>query len=275
MFTIGDFAAIGQVSVRMLRHYDQIGLLRPARVDPVTGYRSYDADQLPRLNRILALKDLGFSLQQVRALLDDKVSVEQMEGMLLLRRNQLEADLAESQARLRRVEARLRAIEGEGQLVEADVVVKAVPATRVAELTAGAASYCPDDIGPIIEPLYAELTRRLTRKGIKETGPCISYFEDVDDETDAIVVHATVPVADDVGASPDLAVVQLPAIEKAATIVHRGPMEGVGPTFEALLRWVEDNGYRSLGYSRELSWECPPGDHEHWVTELQCPIAPT
>ena len=64
MFNIGDFARHGRVSVRMLRHYDAIGLLLPAHVDQVTGYRSYAAQQLSRLNRIVALKDLGFTLSR-------------------------------------------------------------------------------------------------------------------------------------------------------------------------------------------------------------------
>jgi MerR HTH family regulatory protein len=69
MFSIGEFARLGTVSVRTLRHYDEIGLLRPARVDPDTGYRGYWADQLGQLNRIVALKDLGLSLNQVRLLM--------------------------------------------------------------------------------------------------------------------------------------------------------------------------------------------------------------
>src|ERR671923_4411 len=105
MFGIGDFARHGRVSVRMLRHYDAIGLLRPARVDPVTGYRSYEAQQLSRLNRIVALKDLGFSLQQVQTILDDKVSVEELRGMLRLRRAQLQSQIATDTARLTQVEA--------------------------------------------------------------------------------------------------------------------------------------------------------------------------
>ena len=61
MLAIGDFTRLGRVSVRMLRHYDAIGLLRPAHVDPTTGYRSYRAAQLAELNRIVAFKDLGFT----------------------------------------------------------------------------------------------------------------------------------------------------------------------------------------------------------------------
>ncbi|HEX8929640.1 MAG TPA: helix-turn-helix domain-containing protein, partial [Actinomycetota bacterium] len=157
MFGIGDFARHGRVSVRMLRHYDAIGLLRPAHVDPVTGYRSYEAQQLSRLNRIVALKDLGFSLQQVQTILDDKVSVEELRGMLRLRRAQLQSQIASDAARLAQVEARLQIIEREGAMPADEVQVKRVPAVRVAELTATAASFEPESITPVIGPLYDEL----------------------------------------------------------------------------------------------------------------------
>src|SRR5690242_1092412 len=116
MFTIGDFARVGRVSVRMLRHYDAIGLLRPAYVDPSTGYRSYDLDQLPRLNRLVALKQLGFTLDQVAAMLDDTVGAEQLRGMLRLRRAELQDQIAADVARLAGVEARLRTIEKENAM---------------------------------------------------------------------------------------------------------------------------------------------------------------
>jgi DNA-binding transcriptional MerR regulator len=82
MFSIGEFARHGRVSVRMLRHYDAIGLLRPVCVDPGTGYRSYQARQLAELNRLIALKDLGFTLQQVQAVLAEQVSSAELVGEL-------------------------------------------------------------------------------------------------------------------------------------------------------------------------------------------------
>src|ERR1043165_7590448 len=114
MFTIGDFARHGRVSVRMLRHYDATGLLRPAHVDPATGYRHYTAAQLARLNRVIALKDLGFTLEQVGELLDEKIDSGQLRAMLRMRRADLEAEMAAAAARLTGVEARLRSIESEG-----------------------------------------------------------------------------------------------------------------------------------------------------------------
>ncbi|WP_097923357.1 MerR family transcriptional regulator [Streptomyces sp. wa1063] len=272
MFTIGDFARYGRVSPRMLRHYDAIGLLIPDRTDPATGYRLYGAAQLARLNRIIALKDLGFTLQQVGAVLDERVGPEELRGMLRLRRAELAEAVAAASARLTRVEARLRSIESEGHMPADDVVIKTVPAVRVAELTGTAASYQPQDIGPAIGPLYERLLPLLEGAGLRPTGPGIARYEDAPEGGGAIVVHAGVTVSAPVGAVGDteVRVVELPPFE-AATIVHRGAMDDVLSTTHTLARWLDANGYRSTGYNREVNLECPP-DPGSWVTELQEPV---
>ncbi len=85
MIRIGDFSKLSRVPVKTLRYYDEVGLLKPVEVDAFTGYRLYKYSQLPTLNRILALKELGFSLEEIGRLLDEDLSVEQMRGMLKLR----------------------------------------------------------------------------------------------------------------------------------------------------------------------------------------------
>ncbi|MFI6501386.1 MerR family transcriptional regulator [Nonomuraea typhae] len=268
MFSIGDFARLGLVSVRMLRHYDAIGLLRPAQVDPVTGYRAYQAAQLSRLNRIVAIKDLGFTLEQVGAILDDKVSTEELHGMVRLRRAELEARISADLARLRGVEARLRTIEREGHMRTDEVVLKPVAAMRIAELSGVAASYDGEDVGPVIKPLYAELGKRLREAGIKMSGPGCAYYVPQDDGT--VMIHASVEVGVSEGADVDF--LTLPGIETAATIIHHGSMDNVGPTMQALAHWIEDNGYRTVGLAREVSLHCPD-NHDEWVTELQIEVA--
>ncbi|GHF28647.1 MerR family transcriptional regulator [Kitasatospora xanthocidica] len=269
---IGDFASHGRVSVRMLRHYDAIGLLRPARVDPVSGYRSYEAAQLARLNRVIALKELGFTLQQVRAVLDDEVDPAELRGMLRLRRAQLAEAIAADELRLARVEARLRTIESEGTMSAHDVVVKPVPSVRAAQLTGVAASYAPEDITPVIGPLFTELCRRLAEAGVEGTGPSVARYEDGPEGDGSVLILVAVPVGPSVRpGAHDFEVVDLPPIEEAATIVHRGPMNGVLGTVQHLARFIEENGYRSAGYARELYLECPE-DEAGWVTELQEPV---
>lgn len=265
MFSIGDFARLGRVSVRMLRHYDALGLLRPARVDSVTGYRYYEAGQLSRLNRLIVLKDLGLSLQQVGQILNEKVDPGELYGMLRLRRAELRAHVADETARLARVEARLRMIEMEGAM-PADVVVKSVPAVRLAELSAMAESYESDKIGPVIQPLYAELCKRIEAAGMAFAGPAVAYYEH---SPQGVRVHAGMPVNAEPGAAYDFDVVDLPAIEQMATIVHHGPMDHVDITFQRLARWIEENGYASSGLAREVYLHYGEGDPATWVTELQ------
>lgn len=263
MFSIGEFARYGQVSVRMLRHYDSLGLLAPAEVEPGTGYRYYTAEQLGSLNRIIALKDLGFELRQVRAILEDELDAEQLRGMLRLRRAELEQTVHEETARLNRVEARLRTIEESG--AEAEVVVKPLEPVRLAELTAVAPGYAPADIGPVIRPLFDQLCRSLETARVTPSGCGLARYEPRDS---GVLVRAGIPIT---GTADGLSVVEIPGVERAATIVHHGSMDEVLPTAQALARWVAANGYQGSGYPREHTLACPE-NLDDWVTELQDPL---
>jgi len=269
MFTIGDFARHGRVTVRMLRHYDAIGLLTPARVDPHSGYRGYEAAQLSRLNRIVALKDLGFTLDQVSTIVDEKVRIDELRGMLRLRQAELANQLVADRARLAAVEARLRSIETEGAMPVDDVQVKKVPAVRVAELSGVAASFEPGAIGPVINPLYDELNAVMAKAGVECVGAPVAYYEDAPEG--GVLVHAALPVNVEPGGDHGLTVVDLPPIERAATIVHHGEMDNVLSTIQTLAQWIEENGNTSAGYNREVYLECV-GDRKSWVTELQEPL---
>src|SRR5512147_3281105 len=113
MFKIGDFSRLTQVSIKTLRYYDEIGLLKPAQIDRFTNYRYYTIEQLPRLNRILALKDLGLSLDQIGDLLKRDLPADQLRGMLMLRQAEIEQEMQAMHLQMRRVEARLKQIERE------------------------------------------------------------------------------------------------------------------------------------------------------------------
>src|SRR6266700_5480706 len=131
---IGEFARVGQVSIATLRHYDQCGLLKPAVLDPDTGYRYYSLDQLPRLNRILALKELGFPLEQIAHLLEEDLSLEQLRGMFKLKQAQMQNVIDIERARLTHIAARLRQIEQEGIMPVYEVLLKQVDPLLVASV---------------------------------------------------------------------------------------------------------------------------------------------
>jgi DNA-binding transcriptional MerR regulator len=102
MLKIGDFSRLSQVSVKTLRYYDEVALLKPTQVDEVSGYRYYSVAQLRQLHRILALRDLGFSLDQIGHVLKAELSIEELRGMLRLRRAEQQQRLLKEQERLDR-----------------------------------------------------------------------------------------------------------------------------------------------------------------------------
>jgi DNA-binding transcriptional MerR regulator len=274
MFSIGEFARHGRVSVRMLRHYDAIGLLRPACVDPVSGYRFYQASQLAELNRVIALKDLGFTLQQVQGIMAEKVGAAELRGMLKLRRAEIRAQIEAETTRLARVEARLLTIEDEARAPADGVVIKRLAPVRVGELTGVATGYEPEAITPVIQPLYCDLWQRMAGAGVVAAGPAVAYYQDTAAADGAIVVHAAVPVVAEGAGDHGFSVVDLAEVDSAAAIIHHGSMDDVLSTGQALARWIDANGYRSAGYAREvtLEWSADP---DQWVTELQQPIYAT
>jgi DNA-binding transcriptional MerR regulator/effector-binding domain-containing protein len=272
MLSIGEFARYLGVSVRMLRHYDALGLLVPAQVDPFTGYRRYTAAQLERGNRLVALKELGFSLDQIGPVLDAQLSVAELRAMLTLRRAQVAEQIATDQARLAEIERRLRSIEG-GLMSELEFVEKPLPAVRVAQLVDSVADQ--PEIGPRIGPMFQRLAGVLSGSGIALDQPAIAWYQPSDDRMQ-IAAAFPVTLAE---VTPDLAgagvqVATLDAAAHAVTVLHRGGMETIGETWQALARHVEDKGYRGAGVGREVYLHMPmDADPAGWVTELQQPVA--
>ena len=271
MLNIGEFARLGQVSPRMLRHYDDLGMLKPDRVDPVNGYRLYAAHQLARLHRILALRDLGFSLDQIRVVLEENPPIEALRGMLRMRQAQIEQTVVEEQERLRRVEAHLRALEGNNPVDVQDIVIKQTQPIRISQATAGGLTH--ESIGPAFGRLLPEVLAHLETAGARP-GISAAYYEDEHGtaEEGSIVLHAGFEIGDqDVPDTDRIRTVELPVVE-VASVVHRGPVEGIPAAWEALVRWIEDSGYEMSGDCRELYHEWHEEDPSRHVTELQQPI---
>lgn len=269
MIPIGDFARLGRVSVRMLRHYDAIGLLPPEHVDPHSGYRFYTRDQLRRLNRIVALKELGLRLEQVRAVVEESLTAAELHAMLRLRQADLQAQIREGELQLARVQARLRLIETEESMTHPDITTKTVPATSAVGLTAMAATATQQDIGPVIQPLYPKIMAQLAAAGVHPIGPSIAYYTPAPEQSeDALRVHVTFPVAAE--SVPGLDRIDIPAAQ-VASVIHRGPMEGVDEAYQLLHAWVQDNGYTATGSAREIYLEVHE-DPADWVTEIQLDV---
>jgi effector-binding domain-containing protein len=267
MFKIGEFSSLSRVTTKTLRYYDQIGLLKPAQVDNWTGYRYYSASQLARLNRILALKDLGLALDQIAHLLEDDLSPDQIRGILRLKQAELEQQLRDEQAQLERVEYRLRLIEQEESMSTQEVAIKSVPAQAVASVR---------DTIPMSQlgQLFGEVFGYLGPRGLAPVGPPIGIYHHEEFNEEAMDVEVAVPVSGAVPASERIKNRQLLAVEKMACIIHEGGYETVGGSYGQLMTWVENNGYRMCGPVREVYVRGPESgeDSSTYVTEIQLPV---
>jgi DNA-binding transcriptional MerR regulator/effector-binding domain-containing protein len=274
MFRIGEFAQIAQVSSRQLRFYDQLGLLHPARTDNQTGYRYYSVRQLPRLNCILALKELGLSLEQIGPLLKDEISPSELRGMLTMKRAQVERALREDEVRLRHIESRIAQIDKYGRIDGYDVVTKSVRATPFLSLR-----YSCNGMDEAVRMVrsVAEDGAKQIRPGLRDKLIVVSRSETETDELDLEIgyslarpTNASVRIAGDLV----LRAGELPAVETMATIVRQGTNTESHAAFSAIGTWVETNNFEIAGPCREVFLEPvtgPPG-FEGALVEIQFPV---
>jgi DNA-binding transcriptional MerR regulator len=276
VFRIGDFSRVARVSCRLLRHYDEIGLFKPARVERDTGYRYYSAAQLPTLNRILVLRDLGLSLEQITRTLREDLPAAELRGMLLMRRAEAEQAIEAQSQRLRQIESRIAQIETEGRLSPDDVVIRTEPARRLLSLRASVGSFA-EGVRQLGE--LAEQVPRLAGEGTLAQLVAIAHAAEF--EPDNLDVEFGFFLQAGKGAAlrlPDgraLGVRTLPPVEDLAACVRIGPPQDAHATTARIGRFIEANGYRISGPNREVFLQRPSaGRMEDAVVEMQFPVEP-
>ncbi len=269
MIRIGDFARLSQVTVVALRHYDEVGLLKPLSVDPFTGYRYYSVTQLPRLNRILALKDLGFSLEQIEVVLASDLTPEQLRAMLTQKRAEVEQQVEEAQGRLRRIETRLRRIEQEDSMPDYEVILKTVPPTLIASRKVTIPTN--DQAPQYLDPAWQAVFSHIAEQGAKDSGACLSLWHQSPEILANEVAEAAVPIDRSIPSSDLVQVYTLPPTQVAST-VHHGNFADFTQAHTALLRWIEANGYRIVGAYRELYLQHDHNNMGDTATEVQFPV---
>jgi predicted transcriptional regulator YdeE/DNA-binding transcriptional MerR regulator len=272
MLKIGDFAKLASVSIKALRHYDECGLLKPVRIDRMTGYRYYRLDQLPRMQRILALKDLDFSLAQIGQMLDERLSPADLQRFFDQKQAELRERVVEEQSRLKRVAARLAQIEREGRLPLAEVILKSLPAMWIASRRAilKDVQALPAQLGK----LRAGLASEAAAAGLASSGPWLTLYPGETQPAQkpeievALCLPNPAPPAAKAGAAFELR--SLPAVTAACLLYH--PREyAINEAYATLYTWAEQNRYYSAGPQRELLIHDPTQPGESYV-EVQLPV---
>lgn len=274
MFRIGEFSKIAQVPASQLRYYDDIGLFSPMRIDSETGYRYYSVQQLAQLNRILALKDLGFALDPIKRLVEKEVSPEEMRGMLALKKAQIEQTLQAEAVRLRAVESRLQLLDRDGEFQDDDVVLKSLPAHPFLAMRR--------TYRDLVETLAAiakmgeMVTQQVKKKDLNRFAAVI--YGDLFDDSNWDLEFGFLlnqPLDLNVAISEDavLEVRELPAVATAVTAMRFGGPENGHLSYSAIGTWVETHNYRLIGPGREVFVVPPkPGYEAEMVVEIQFPV---
>ena len=276
MLRIGDFAKIARVSVKTLHHYDEIDLLKPKLIQAATGYRYYSIDQLPRLNRILALKDLGFTLHQIRSILNENLSSTEIRSMLCLKEAELANLIQEEQERLERIKVRLRQIEREDIRHDYDVLIK--PVASQAVVSARKAMPITNDSFRQCQELASEVYAWIKRLGGMVSGGWFSLYYEIESQNERIDIEIAAEVEPSLLAkavvlpSERVTAYELPG-STMACLLYQGQYDGLWDAYLSLASWMEASGYRGAGPHRFVYLHMPPQGGEP-LTELQIPIQP-
>jgi DNA-binding transcriptional MerR regulator len=264
MLRIGDFSKLSQVSIKTLRFYDEIGLLEPTFVDRFTGYRYYAPHLLTRLNRILVFKELGFTLDEIRLLLDEDLPVSRVREALENKRAELSGRIIQEQARLLQVETWLTQIDRKGGLPDYEILLKEVGPQLVASLRDTLKDY--DEAAELFAELDSHLKKHHT------SGQPAALWHTCAGEKKIIDCEAVIFLNAPVPASDRISVYELPRALQAC-VVHEGSDKTVSQAYLAARSWIDKQGYRVSGAKREIYWQgSVVQDGSFGITEIQYPI---
>ncbi len=267
MLKIGDFSKITRVSVRMLRHYDEIGLLKPQDVDRFTGYRFYSADQIPKVNRIYVLKEMGFSLPEICGLMDKEMNSKQVLSLLHNKKREISFAIEKENEKLLRVETLIKFFDKELNFMKYEVALKNIPAIKVLSLRGIIPTYNAEGM------LWEELQKFVRENNLKCEMPCYAIYHDQGYKENDVDVEVTMCFNDSVEETERIKIRELEAVTEMAVIMHQGPFEEMTAAYHALGVWLESNGYEMNGPTRAIYHKGPwcEENPENYLTEIQAP----
>ena len=268
MLKIGEFSKLSRVSVRMLRHYDEIGLLKPAETDRFTDYRYYREDQLPTAGRIAALKDMGFSLADIARILAVYEDREQLERYFSARQRELEALSRDTARKLTLLDAARERLRKEEDM-SYNITIKTIPERTAATIRMTIPRY--EDEGMI----WGKLAEETCRMNLVEADPClcaVTYLDgEYKEENVEMMAWKTVK-----GAYPDTQHVKFRTLPEVtvASCTYQGSYTQITEVYAAVIAWVEQNGYEAAGPMFNIYHVSPheTRNPDEFVTEVCYPV---
>lgn len=265
MLKIGYFSKIGKITVKALRLYDEIGLFRPKQIDQFTGYRYYDTDQLPTIQKIISLKEIGFSLIEISEIIRDKTNFLKM---LIKKEKEIKTNLLGEKEKLRKIDRYIDDLKKEKNM-DYPVVIKELPEVIVALRRLVIKNYNE------LFKVAPEMGEMMKAQNLKCAVPeyCFNIYHDGEYREENIDVEICEAIEK---AGVETEELKFKKLEKvlAACIYHKGPYEKLGLTYGKLIDWLKENNYEADGFFRESyidgCWN--KDDPNEWLTEIQVPI---
>jgi len=250
----------------MLRYYDEMGLLIPMEVDKITGYRLYSSSQIAQLNKIIFLKNLGFSIKKMQELLRNW-EIEEIYEELSKQKIEIEQNIQKEKEKLIRLDGYLTDLDRKEKSLNTQIMIKSIPSYNVISLRKVLPSYFSEGL------LWQELEQKLPDTDVFS---CFSIYHDFDYKEKEVDIEACIILKEPlIKIDTNLTVRQTKAVEKAACFMVYGPYKNISIAYNEFGYWLEQHQeYRMLGENRQICHvtKCDTNDPNEYVTELQIPI---
>nr|WP_054876162.1 MerR family transcriptional regulator [Oxobacter pfennigii] len=269
MLKIGDFSQLSRISIRMLRYYDELGILIPEHINKESGYRYYSPQQLSLAFRIQALKDMQFSLETIRDILKTYDNIDNLKRYLLLRYDEMKIEVIEKQGKLKLLESVINRIGKDCNYMKYNVVIKELPSRYVASLRGILPGNQQDGL------LWDKLSKQIETQNVEYALPCypvtIYYDEGYKEKDLDVEIQITVN-----GKYVDMEDVRFITTEPmtVASVIINGSYEQLPEANEAVAKYISDNEFTISGHMFNI-YHVNPGmeaNPENWVTEICYPV---
>lgn len=272
MFKIGEFSKLTQVTIRMLRYYDETGLLKPAKADPWTGYRMYSVEQIPVLNRIKYLRDSGFQVSEISAILNNEFSTL-TEEELDRKSAEIQKRILEDREKLHRIDiAKMAVKSGSRDEMHCQTLIKSIPACRALTLRRTIPDYYAEG------ELWKELSAFISDHPVQIADRTFSVYHDPDYREHDVDVELCVPVKNAGTDTGQFRYRNIEPVPVMASTMAYGPFSNIAGSYAAFAGWLQQNSrYRMSGPDRQIVHRGPwnEDDTARYLVELQIPLTLT
>ncbi|HBD95312.1 MAG: hypothetical protein A2015_12835 [Spirochaetes bacterium GWF1_31_7] len=268
MFQIGTFSKLCKVTVKALRYYEELDILKPELINPESGYRMYSTLQLAKVSEIVRLKEMGFSLDEIHFILKNSLPPEKLADLLEKKRKYIQQDIIKEEMKIVRITDYIHKIKEEAFMSEC--FIKELPEVIVASMRKVISKY--DDLFEIVPPMG----KIMEKHGAicREPAYCFNIYHDEEYKEENIDVEVCEAVTKKLENKDGVIYKKIEGVSTAACIYHKGPYNLLGNSYSILLSWVEKSGYTIAGQPRESYIDgCWNKESEtEWLTEIQIPV---